>query len=173
MLGFIVLAIACVLTIPFGIPGSWVLLAAAVGIELGDTALWGGETTFGWVFLGLCFLLAAGGEALEFGAAAFGAKKGGGTRRTAIGAVLGGLAGALAFTPFFPILGTILGGVLGTFVGAVIAELSRSDVKRSGREALKTAGWATLAALAGTGMKTVLGATCAFLLVLGMLSPLV
>ncbi len=173
MLGFVVLAVACVLTIPFGIPGAWVLLLVAVGIEMGDTAMWGTETTFSWTFIGLGFVIAAGGEALELGAVAIGAKKGGGTRRTAIGAVLGGIGGALAFTPLFPIIGTIFGGLLGTFIGAVIAELSRTDKKRTGKEAFKTAGWATLAALAGTGMKTVLGGAVAFLLVLGMLSPLV
>ena len=173
MLLFIVAAICCVLTIPFGIPGSWVLIAGAVLIEVGDTAMWGAETTFSWPILGVAFLIAGLGEALEVGAAAIGAKKGGGSKRTAIGAVVGGIGGALAFTPFFPILGTIVGGLLGTFLGATIVELARTDEKRSVGQALKTALWATLAALAGTGMKTFLGAAVAFLLVLGMLSPLV
>ncbi len=156
LIGFAVLGLACVLTVAFGLPGVWILLALALGIELADP-LWveGGTTTFGWGWLAFATLLAGLGELVELGASALGVKKGGGSKRGAIGSVAGGILGALFLTFLIPIpvLGSLIGALLGTFVGALIGELSAPDPPDA-KEAMKPALWATLATIIGNAIKT-------------------
>jgi len=150
---------ACVLAVVVQLPGAWIFLGLALVVELADGLYLpvGQRTTFSlpvWITgLGLATL----GEALEFLAGAIGLRKGGGSKRGFVGALLGALLGALFLTPLFafvPLLGVFAGVLLGTFVGALLGELSREG--SSVRTALRPALWAALGRLLGTTGKVVL-----------------
>jgi uncharacterized protein YqgC (DUF456 family) len=149
---------ACVLAVVVQLPGAWIFLALALAVELADGLYLppGERTTFAlpvWITgLGLAAL----GEVLEFLAAAVGLRRGGGSRRGLVGALLGAIAGVF-LTPLFafvPVLGLLLGVLLGTFVGALLGELSHE--RRSVRVALRPALWAALGRLLGTTGKVAL-----------------
>lgn len=150
-----VLGLLCLVGTALGLPGHWVLLLLALGVELGDEH-WlpaGQDTTFGWGLLAVLLVLGLLGEAIELGAASFGAKKGGGSRRGAWGGLLGGLAGGvLGMAIPIPILGSLIGAFVGTFAGTLIAESTGKDPKLT-RDSLKPALWATLARAMGTAAK--------------------
>lgn len=156
---FALIGLACVAAVPFSIPGGWAMLALGLVLELFDTLLLGvnSHVTFGWWALGGGVLLCGLGEGIELGAAALGAKKGGGSRRSAIGSVAGGLLGGLVLTFLIPIpiVGTLIGALAGTFLGAFVGELSGNPDKKT-KEAVKPAIWATVATVLGSGVKTAL-----------------
>lgn len=152
----------CVLGVVAQLPGTWVLLALAAGIEWSDR-LWrpaDDPATFDTRILVGCLVLALLGELLEFVAGAVGLRRGGGSPRGMWGSLLGGFAGIFLFTPLFafvPLLGTFLGVLLGTFGGALLGELSHQrrllpDGPASGhaRAALRPALWAALGRILGT-----------------------
>lgn len=101
----------------FGLPGLWLMV--------GFTILYGWIT--GWSYVGLwtiATLVAIGivAEIVEFIAAGAGAKKAGGSRRAAWGALVGGMVGAIFLSvPIFGI-GTIIGACLGAAIGALAME---------------------------------------------------
>lgn len=141
-----------VLLVVVQLPGTWVLLVAALLVELGD-GLWtaGATDTFGWRTLSVALALALAGELVEFVAGAVGVQRGGGTRRGVWGSILGGLAGLFVLAPLFvfvPFFGPFLGVLLGTFVGAFVGEYT--GVRQDGSGALRPALWATLGRIAGT-----------------------
>ncbi len=103
--------------IPFGLPGLWVMVGAALAYQL----LLPG--TIGMVTLVGTALLALVAEVLEFTLAGRYARKYGGSRRAGWGAIIGSIVGAIVGVPI-PILGSIVGGFVGAFVGAFIAERS-------------------------------------------------
>ena len=150
-----VLGLLCLVGTALGLPGHWVLLLLAIGIEVGDEK-WlptGQDTTFGWGLIVAILVLGLIGEAIEFGAASFGAKKGGGSRRGAWGGLLGGLAGGLLGIAIpIPILGSLIGAFLGTFAGTLIGE-STGKAPKLTKDSLKPALWATLARAGGTAAK--------------------
>ena len=167
---FALLGLLLVLSIPFGLPGMWVLLGFAVLVELGDTVVVPPphETTFGWGLLALCGGLGVVGEAIEAGAGAAGTRMGGGTRRGMWGAILGGIVGAIVFTVGLPIplVGTLIGALVGTFAGAWIAEATGEDAHdRATSENIRAALAATVGRLAGTLGKTMIATVIWILLV--------
>jgi uncharacterized protein YqgC (DUF456 family) len=167
--GFAVAGGACLLAIPVGLPGTWLLLALAALVELGDGVVVRGDhapITFGWRAIGIGVGLAAVGEALEAAAGVLGAKWGGASRRGMVGAFLGGIAGAIVASPLIPIplVGTLFGALLGTFGGALWAEWT-AERRRSPDESLRAAGAAALGRLAGTVGKLAFGVAVWALLV--------
>ena len=102
-----------------GLPGLWVMVAAAFGYAWAT----GFGVYLGWQGLLALTLLAALAEVLEFLAGSAGAKKVGGSKRGMVGAIIGGILGAIFFSIPVPIVGTIVGAVVGTFVGAWVVEL--------------------------------------------------
>src|SRR5947207_493564 len=72
------------------------------------------------------FAIAATGEALELLSGAWGARKGGASRRGATGALLGGFIGAVlgTFVIAIPLVGSLLGACAGACLGAWGLELS-------------------------------------------------
>ena len=148
---FTLVGLACVFSVAVGLPGSWILIALAVVIELSDGAYLapGRGPTFGWWLLGGCAALALVGEGLELLAGALGAKKAGSSRRGAIGALVGGIAGAiLGIAIPVPLFGSLIGAVIGTFVGAVAGELTIEGATTHG--SLKPATGATIGRVLGT-----------------------
>lgn len=165
---FSVLGVACVLSIPIGAPGTWMLIAVAGVIEFFDAVVGGGPDapTFGRSVLATCVALALVGEAIEAAAGAAGTHMGGGSRRGMVGAIVGGLLGALLLTVAVPVplVGTMLGALAGTFGGAFIGEAT-GDRAIGTRRNLRAAFAATVGRLAGTLGKTAVGVVIWTLLV--------
>jgi uncharacterized protein YqgC (DUF456 family) len=109
---------AALLLIPLGLPGTWVMIAAAMGY--GYLA---GEG-IGFPTLLLAFGLAIVGEVIEFTLAARYTRKYGGSRRAGWGAIVGGIIGAIVGVPV-PIVGSVIGAFAGAFLGALVAERTR------------------------------------------------
>lgn len=123
------------------LPGTWIILAAAVGYDA-----WHGWACFGWPWLVALGALAGGAELLETLASVSAARRAGASRRAAAGAVLGGFAGMLLCSIPVPVIGTIVGGFIGCFAGAIIAELTvHDDVVRGAKVGL----FATIGRLLG------------------------
>lgn len=125
---FCLFGAACVVLVVVQLPGTWIMLALALVLELVDQIYLTvrPEVTFGWWVLGTCLALTAVGEGVEFLAGAAGAKGGGATRRGMAGAIIGGIVGGIVLTFWLPILvlGTLVGAVVGSFAGAVIGEVT-------------------------------------------------
>lgn len=151
---FTLLGLACVALVVVGLPGTWILVALAVAVELADTWWLPSEppVTFGWWVIAICVGLAAVGEGLEFLSGLIGTKGGGGTRRGMVGALLGGLGGALVGSVFLPVVGTLVGALAGTFAGALAGETTGENA-RSTKDALQPAIMATIARVLGTVAK--------------------
>lgn len=117
-LGFVVL----------GLPGNWLMVLSTLLVAWWqwDAAAHGGPALFHLATLIAVVALAVLGEVLEFFAGVAGAKRAGGTRKGAIGALVGGIGGAIAGTLFIPIpvLGSLLGACGGAGLGACLFELS-------------------------------------------------
>jgi len=162
---FALLGLLCLVLVVIGLPGTWILIGLAFGVELLDQHYLGASsgvvpTTFGWRLLGACVVLAVVGEILEGMAGAAGTRAGGGSTRGMVGAIIGGIVGAIVLTPIIPIpvIGTLLGALIGTFAGALIAERT-GEQPRHVEDSLRAAGGATLGRLFGTFGKLVIAAT--------------
>ncbi len=159
---FFVLGLVCVAIVILGLPGTWIMLALAVFIEICDGVYLNPDhqPTFPlWLLIG-CAVLALIGEILEFNAGALGAKKAGSSNRGMIGALIGGFVGAIVGAPFGLIIGAFIGAVLGTFIGAILGELTAplpptTDVENHSttnrvRESIKPATGAVIGRVLGT-----------------------
>ncbi len=107
--------------IPFGLPGTLVLFAAALCYHLVVPGAGIGWTTV--VLVGVLMVIA---EVLEWVLTGRFTKRYGGSRRAAWGAIIGGMIGAFVGVPV-PIIGSIIGAFVGAFAGAFVAEWSRGS----------------------------------------------
>lgn len=119
------------------LPGIWLAILVAVLVDL-----WRPEVMSTWVIV-TAVLLALIGEIIEFTSSAAGARKSGGSRSGAWGALIGSFVGLFVGAVLIPIpiLGSIVGAVLGAGVGALAAERGVArrtwgDSYRSGRGAV-------------------------------------
>jgi len=115
--GCIVLMVLALFLIFLGLPGTWSIL--------GITALWAFLTNapnFSGTFFLLLICLAAVGEAVEFIATYFGAKKYGGSGKGSIGGMIGALIGGILCAPLFFGFGALLGALGGGFAGCWLVE---------------------------------------------------
>lgn len=143
----ILLWLLAALLIAVGFAG--LILPALPGIPLVYAGLvllaWAEDFAYvGWLTLALLGLLALLSYAVDFLAAAFGAKRYGASPRAVTGAALGAVAGLFFGLP---------GIVLGPFVGAVIGEFSR---RASAKAAAQAGVGATLGLLFGALLKVAL-----------------
>ncbi len=167
---FALVGLLLVVTIPFGVPGMWILLGLAALIELSDTLILPAprSVTFGWGLLAACGGLGVVAEGIEAGAGAAGTRVVGGTRRGMWGAIVGGFVCAILFTIWLPIplVGTLIGALVGTFAGAFAGEAT-GEVRRHRPRAenLRAALAATVGRLAGTLGKTLVATVIWVLLV--------
>lgn len=158
--GLLLLLTACLAafaSLLLGLPGTFLLVGAAL--------LYGWATGFAavhWSTVGWLFLLALIGEALEFFASAAGAGGERPSRRVMVGALAGGIAGGLIGTSLLFGVGSLLGALAGAFTGAALAVISEGGTMR-------TAFATGLAALRGRLLGFVLKAAVAvvMLVVLG------
>src|SRR5262245_5848031 len=124
---------AALLMIPFGLPGTWVMLAAGLIYQITVPG------TIGTLALVGSTVLAVVAEVLEFTLSARYVRQYGGSRRASWGAILGGIIGAVLGVPV-PVVGSVLGAFVGSFVGALALELTRGS---SGETATRVA-WGAL-----------------------------
>ncbi|MFT6111015.1 MAG: hypothetical protein ACJA2W_003944 [Planctomycetota bacterium] len=95
----------------------WLTLGVAGAAEYWtETRLYSTQTMIG------CLVIAIVGEIWEFTASSVRAKRAGAGRRGSIGALLGGLSGAIAGSFVLPVIGTLIGGGIGALVGSAFLE---------------------------------------------------
>src|SRR5256886_6274450 len=146
--------------VPLGLPGLWVMVAGIVGYGwLTDFRSVGVATIA--IVLGLAFL----GEIIEAWLGFRFARTFGGSRRSAWGALVGGVVGAVIGVPL-PIVGGGIRAFLGSFAGAALFEYSLS---RTPDTAVR-AGWGAVVGRAtAAAAKIALGVVIA---VLGVIAAL-
>lgn len=121
----------CLLLVPLGLPGVWLMVAL-----LGAGALLG---EVGWTVVLVALALAAVAEAMEWWLVARLNLRYGGSRPAFWGAVVGGLVGVVVGVPV-PLVGSVVAGFIGTFVGAALVTLyGTRDAVSAGR-----VGWGAL-----------------------------
>jgi uncharacterized protein len=146
----------CLLIVPIGLPGLWLMLGAALVYNWLVPA-----ATIGWIAIGIAVVLTIIAEVLEWTLAAGYTKKYGGSRRAGWGAILGGIVGAVMGVPV-PVIGSVIGAFAGAFVGALILEYSRREATTE--TATRVATGALLGRVAAAAAKT--GLACAVAAVL-------
>lgn len=109
--------LAGVALIPFGLPGTFIIVGVALLQAFLTDFMPLSGTTILWL-LGLAAL----GEVIEFFLGAFAARHFGGSKYAMAGAIVGGFVGAIWATGIFPIVGTLLGAFGGAFAGAALFE---------------------------------------------------
>ncbi|HUF28991.1 MAG TPA: DUF456 domain-containing protein [Gemmatimonadaceae bacterium] len=144
--------LGCLFLIPLGLPGTWLMIGAALVYSLIVP-----EATIGLPTLIGTTLLALAAEVVEFLLAGRYARRYGGSRRAEWGAIIGGLVGALVGVPVY-LVGAVLGAFLGAFAGALIGELTLgSGAVASTRAAIG----ALIGRVVASAMKVVVGVVIA------------
>jgi uncharacterized protein YqgC (DUF456 family) len=133
--------------IPFGLPGLWVMIGAALLYSWAEPGRIGAPTLLGLTALAIV------AEILEFLAAGKYARKYGGSRRAAWGAIIGGIVGAIVGVPV-PIIGSVIGAFAGSFAGALVAEMTLGS--RMG-PATRVATGALIGRAVATALKVAIG----------------
>ncbi len=146
------------LLVPFGLPGLWVMVAAALVYSYAVPS-----SGIGVASLLVAFAMALGAELMEFALAGRFARRYGGSRRAGWGAVLGGIVGAIVGVPV-PLIGSMIGAFAGAFVGALLFELTLGT--RAG-PATRVATGALLGRVAAVVVKVALGVMMAVWLLFG------
>jgi uncharacterized protein len=136
------------LMIPFSLPGTWVIAAAAAVYRILLPS--GG---IGWFTVACVIILATMGAVADIALAGRYARKYGGSRRAGWGAVIGGLVGAFIGIPV-PIVGPVLGALAGAFVGALAFELTAGT---TGVDATRVATGALIGRAIGAAINVAIG----------------
>lgn len=161
--GLLLLLLACVasvISLLFGLPGTFLIVVAAL--------VYGWATGFAavnWSTLGWLLLLAVAGEGVEFVAGAAGAARERPSWRVMVAVLAGGVVGGLIGTPLLFGVGSLLGTLVGAFLGAALAVASEGGTVTS---ALSTGLAAFRGRLLGFVLKTAVA-----IIMLGMLTAAV
>ena len=156
LLAFAAVLLLSLFLVPIGLPGLWVMIAAALLYDWLVPA-----ASIGWIPLTIAVGLSVLAEVLEFTLSTKYTKKYGGSSRAGWGAILGGIAGAIVGLPV-PIIGSVVGAFAGAFVGALVLEYTRPDATRE--TATRVATGALIGRVAAAGAKTGLGCAVAITL---------
>lgn len=146
---FFLANILALLMIPLGLPGTFLQVAAALVLTVATDG-----TRMGWPWVGLLLGLALVGELVEFVSGQWGARRYGGSRKAAWGALIGGLVGAVVGGIPLPLIGSIVMSFLGTFAGALIGEMHE---RRHLAPDLRVGYGAIVGRAIGVGVKLALG----------------
>lgn len=160
LLGVPLVCVLGVLLTAVLLPGTWLIVAAGLGV-----AIWRPDLLPWWVVV-IMVLLALLAEGIEFLASALGAGAAGASKKGAAGALIGALAGAIVGLAFLPPIGPIVGGALGAAGGTIIAE--RNFAQRSWEESSKAAVGAAVGRLVATLAKVLIAGVIGVVLVLGV-----
>jgi len=154
LIGLILMNTFWFLMVFVGLPGNWLIVITTCAFAWWQTD----QHIFSTYTLIAMGALALTGELVEFFAGMTGAKKAGAGWRGSLGAICGGLPGALLGTFFIPIplLGTILGAAAGAGFGSFLAERAGG---RSKNQAMKIGFSASKGSLLGTTAKLLIGLT--------------
>lgn len=142
----------------FSIPASnWVMVGLAALYAWQGPAE--GRFDLAWAPIVILVLLAGVGELIEFTASALGARKVGGSRRSAalsmVGSIVGGLGGMVLALPI-PVIGPIVGALLfasaGALGGAMLGERWKGRDWEESLEVGKAAFWGRLLGTVGKAM---------------------
>ena len=159
LLILIVVLLLSLVMIPFGMPGTLVMFAAALCYML--LVPQGG---IGWptvVVVGVLMVIA---EVLEWSLAARFARRYGGSKRAGWGAAIGGMIGAFMGVPI-PIVGPIVGAFVGAFAGALLFELGGGT---GGGAATRVAWGALLGRVVAAALKIAIGVVMAVWILLAV-----
>ena len=140
--------VASLLIVPLGLPGTWIMLGAAIGYN----ALTGTEAVGTATLIGATLLVLAA-EWAEFVLGAKFARRYGGSRRAGWGAIIGGIVGTFVGVPV-PIVGPVIGALVGSFAGALAFEYTAS---RDHRGATRVATGALIGRVAAIAVKVAVG----------------
>jgi uncharacterized protein YqgC (DUF456 family) len=154
---FIAAAAIGLLLIPLGLPGLWIIVGAAFLHRFA-----GDPHELGFLTLAAIAALALLAEVVESLLGVLTARRFGATKWGMWGAFLGGIAGAIVFSPVLPLVGTLVGAFVGSFVGAFALEWKQSRAFRAGWRAGLGAFVGRIAAVA---LKTVIGISIVVLVV--------
>jgi uncharacterized protein YqgC (DUF456 family) len=116
---FFLTQLVALVMIPLGLPGTFVQVGAIAVMTLAT-----GGARMGWGWVALALGLALVGELVEFLSGQWGARRWGGSRRAAWGALIGGIVGAFVGGIPVPVVGSVVMSFIGTFAGAILGELS-------------------------------------------------
>jgi len=117
-IALILLTFAGLALVTVTLPGLWIMTASAAIFALVSH----GHRPGNKILLTL-IILSAIGEILEFTAGGAAARRAGGGRNAAIGALIGGIVGGIVGSFLLPLILTIVGICIGSFVGAAGLEL--------------------------------------------------
>jgi uncharacterized protein YqgC (DUF456 family) len=149
--------LVCLLLIPLGLPGLWMMIVIVLGLVLAGSLTWP---------FGLAAAAAAGvAELAEFALMRRFGREYGGSRLAFWGAVVGGPAGLFVGVPI-PLVGPVVTAFVGTFAGAcLVTWLETRSLARSTRVGwgLVLARGAAVALKAATGILLVAAVTAALL----------
>ena len=146
--------------IPFGMPGTLVMFAAALCYYL--LVPGGGIGLATVIAMGVLMAIA---EGLEWVLTARFTKRYGGSRRAGWGAIIGGMVGAFLGVPV-PVVGSIIGAFAGAFVGAFVFEWSRAGEHRT---ATRVAWGALLGRVTAAAIKVAIGLAMAVWMIVAIL----
>lgn len=134
-----------------GMPGNWLMIATAALYEV----LYAPSVFSTGVFVAAVGM-AGLGELAELLAGMIGSRRGGASRKGSLGALFGGIAGAILGTALIPVpvLGTILGAAMGAFLVSATIELAAG---RPQREAVRAGRGAAVGHVTGNLLKFLLG----------------
>ena len=167
----LVVLLGCWLLTLLGLPGNWLMVVATSIYAYLIPAQ--SPAALGWRTIVAILVLAALGEVVELVASAMGVSKTGGSRRSAVmalvGSIVGGILGVLIGVPI-PLIGSVVAAVffagLGAMAGAILGEISVGQRLVTSWRIGKAAFWGRLA---GTLGKMLLGAVMIVVVVAAML----
>ena len=121
------LLIGSVLTIPFSLPGTFLIVVLNIIFQLIDTV-----PGINWNIVGILFTIAVALELFEFLITTWSSKKFGASNPGTVAAIFGSILGAIVGTGMIPIIGSLIGAFIGAFLGAFIVEyLTKNDIRNA------------------------------------------
>ena len=174
--GLLVVAFIAILIVGWcltllGLPGNWLILAAAIGLDFLLKTPSRLEMTIPLIIaLGV---LAVIGELFEFLAGSLGVAKKGGSRLSAIlaliGSGIGGIAGAVVGIPI-PIIGSVIGVMFFASAGALVGAVIGEDIQgRDFRQSFGVGMAAFWGRLFGSIAKTMVGGVMVAVAIVGLM----
>lgn len=157
LLLILVLAASWVMTL-FSLPGNWLMVAVAAAFAYFEPA---SGPSISWKVVLVLAAMALFGEAAELVAAALGAKRAGGSRRGALLAICGSMAGAIVGGIVglpIPVVGSMVAAIVGAGLGALAGAMFGEAWKgRSLDESWQVGRAAFWGRIVGTLAKTTIG----------------
>ncbi len=129
---FWILLILAVFTIPFNLPGTFMIVGLDLMYQMVDS-----QPGFQWQVIGILCAIAISLELFDYLILGWSSRKFGSSRQAAIGAIGGTIIGAVIGSGILPIIGSLMGAFMGAFCGAVTVEYLRiNDLNKALRSGI-------------------------------------